>query len=84
LDFLRQNGVKTVDWLVQSADLNPIENLWAIINSRRQIKYGVPVTIIHLIEQIFAIWDDINIALCTKLSDSISNWLNKRTRLNKY
>src|SRR5689334_19726963 len=39
-DFLTRNKILTLDWPPQSPDMNPIENLWAIIKARRQKKFG--------------------------------------------
>jgi hypothetical protein len=36
MDFLAENNVETLDWPPQSPDMNPIENLWAIIKQKRQ------------------------------------------------
>jgi transposase len=73
LDFLSQEGVETLDWPPQSPDMNPIENLWAIIKARRKKKYGVPKTRDELIEQNFDIWNSIETELVEKLANSINN-----------
>ena len=57
----------------QSPDLNPIENLWAIIKSRRQKKYGVPATKEDIITQVFDIWTSIELELLETLADSAIN-----------
>src|SRR5204863_357974 len=44
LDFLRKNNINLLDWPPQSPDMNPIENLWAIIKARRKKKFGVPTS----------------------------------------
>ena len=56
--------------------MNPIENLWAIIKARRKKKYGVPTSKNELIEQIFDIWNDIDVGLVHTLADSA----NKRVQ----
>ena len=70
LDFLADNGLQTLPWPAQSPDLNPIENLWAIIKARLKKNFGIP-TKNELIDQIFTIWNDIDSELCEKLSDSM-------------
>lgn len=75
MDFLASNGVETIDWPPQSPDLNPIENLWAIVKSRRAKKFGVPTNRNDLIEQIFEIWDGLEPELITNLIESIPNRL---------
>ena len=76
-DFLAENSVETLDWPPQSPDMNPIENLWAIVKRQRQKKYGVPPTKDAIIEQIFEIWDNLDPVIVSNLADSA----NKRVLL---
>ena len=81
MEFLGAKGVPTLSWPPSSPDLNPIENLWAIIKARRQKKFGFPKTKNDLIEQIFAVWGDVDQELCLKLALSIENRLRECLRL---
>lgn len=81
MDFLQENNAETLNWPPQSPDMNPIENLWAVIKKRRQKKYGVPPTKAALIEQIFDIWDNIEQDFINKLADSCNNRVNQVLKL---
>ena len=80
-DFLARNKISTLDWPPQSPDMNPIENLWAMVKSRRQKKFGIPKTKRELIEQVFQIWDEIDETMLDSLSDSIESRLLEVIRL---
>lgn len=80
-DFLEENEVPTLDWPPQSPDMNPIENIWNIVKNRRQKKFGFPATKEELIEQIFEIWEEIDISLIESLNRSIKNRLEEVLRL---
>jgi transposase/DNA-binding transcriptional MerR regulator len=88
MDFFNTSGVDVLDWPAQSPDMNPIENLWAIIKARRQKKYGFPLNREELIYQIFDIWDNIEPELVSKLADSankrVSEVLKLNGRISKY
>jgi transposase len=77
MDFLAQNQIQTLDWPPQSPDLNPIENLWAIIKARRFKKFGIPRSRIELIDQIFEMWEAIDQELLDTLVNSIENRLRE-------
>lgn len=81
MDFLDENNIETLVWPPQSPDMNPIENLWAIIKRRRKKKYGVPTTKNALIEQIFDIWDNIEPELVDKLASSANKRINEVLKL---
>jgi transposase len=86
--FMDEKNIETLDWPPQSPDLNPIENLWAIIKARRQKKFGMPRSRKDLIEQIFFIWDDIEPEIVSKLADSankrIKECLKAKGKITKY
>ena len=79
--FMAENDIETLPWPPQSPDMNPIENLWAIIKARRQKKFGLPKSKSDLIEQIFDIWDNIEPKLVENLADSANKRVNAVLKL---
>lgn len=53
-DFLRQQGIPTMEWPPYSPDLSPIENLWAIL--KRKVHTTRQTTVPQLVARINAIW----------------------------
>ena len=88
MDFLEEINIETLDWPPQSPDMNPIENLWAVIKKRRQKKYGLPRDKEELIVQIFDIWDNIEPEFMLKLANSantrIKAVLKLKGKVSKY
>jgi transposase len=86
--FMAQNDIEVLPWPPQSPDMNPIENLWAIIKQKRQKKYGLPKTKAELIEQIFDIWDNIEQKMVENLANSANKRINKvlkmKGKVSKY
>uniref|UniRef100_A0A8C6XLX5 Tc1-like transposase DDE domain-containing protein n=1 Tax=Naja naja TaxID=35670 RepID=A0A8C6XLX5_NAJNA len=64
--WMKRHGVRLLDWLAQSPDLNPIENLWAKIGYEISKKH--PKTKQELTESIIAAWHHI----VTKLGNCLS------------
>lgn len=52
--FLTENHVQTLPWPGNSPDMNPIENLWAVVKKR--LKKTSITTKVQLIEQLIKIW----------------------------
>jgi hypothetical protein len=86
--FMAQNDIDLLPWPPQSPDMNPIENLWAIIKKNRQKKYGLPKTKSDLIDQIFDVWDNLDPKLVERLADSantrVKEVLKKKGKVTKY
>jgi len=80
-NFLEKNSIPTLPWPPSSPDLNPIENLWGILKSRRQKRFGFPLSKSALIEQVFEIWEELDQEILTNLVLSIENRLNEVIRL---
>ena len=74
-EFLVDNEVPVLNWPPQSPDLNPIENLWHILKSRRAKKFGPVRTKSDIITQTLEIWNEFGIEICEKLSRSLKKRL---------
>ena len=77
IDFLRDQNVQTLNWPPQSPDLNPIENLWALIKRKLKKNFPTPKTRDQLIDQVFAVWEDIDSDLRNNLIKSMTNRLKE-------
>ena len=55
--FLRDNGVAVTDWPALSPDLNPIENVWAML--KREIRQRCPQTLGELEHTLTQVWHEV-------------------------
>ena len=69
MQFLEQSQVPVLEWPPQSPDLNPIENLWAIVKKR--ISEKNPATVDELWDVMKIVWDQVSVELCQKLYRSM-------------
>ena len=72
-DYLKVYANVLEGWLSGSPDLNPIENLWAIVTQR--ITELNPETIEDLEQIILEVWDSVETDLIHRLIDSMRNRL---------
>lgn len=75
MSWLQQKGIEVLEWPAMSPDLNPIENLWALI--KRRIEKCDPSTKSDLKELIEEIWDGIDVELIKCLIKSMKNRLQE-------
>jgi transposase len=76
-DFLAHHGIPTLEWPAQSPDLNPIENMWAVLKARRARQKLTPKTRKDLIEQMSELWSTIEENFRENLSNSIPKRLSE-------
>ena len=66
---LQHHGLEVLPWPARSPDLNPIENLWAIVSQRVYDKsYSTPR---QLLAAVKAEWDAIPSSICQRLVDGM-------------
>jgi transposase len=69
LAWMENEGVNRMDFPPYSPDLNPIENLWAVL--KRNIDARMPTDIEQLTKVTIEEWSKISVTLCQNLVDSM-------------
>lgn len=64
-EYLMENNIQTLKWPAQSPDMNPIENLWAIV--KRKVEVLQPKSKNELKEAIIQAWSEITPEITMKL-----------------
>lgn len=72
--WLHDNGIEVLDWPSSSPDLNPIENLWALM--KRRLRNEPQRTVQGLKDKIQEIWDSITPNECQYLINTMNRRLN--------
>jgi transposase len=67
--WFEDNAIYLLEWPPSSPDMNPIENIWSIID---QELAKMPITCTaDLKREIFRIWEELDVSLCERLVDSL-------------
>jgi transposase len=76
LQYLQEHGIDVMDWPPYSLDLNPIENLWALLKAEMYWLFpdlsGMPnteETLDYLIQCAIHMWDTLDFAILNRLMD---------------
>jgi transposase len=70
-DFFEESKIAVMDWPAQSPDLNPIENIWALMKKKIG-KHGRPPSgILELWEIVQKQWDEISVDDCRSVIESM-------------
>uniref|UniRef100_H3G944 Tc1-like transposase DDE domain-containing protein n=1 Tax=Phytophthora ramorum TaxID=164328 RepID=H3G944_PHYRM len=69
--FFEEQGVNVLDWPARSPDLNPIENLWALLDRKVYPNGRQHANVGDLTAAILAAWKNIDQATLTTLIDSM-------------
>jgi hypothetical protein len=79
--FLKRNRIPTLNWPPQSPDINPIENIWNIIKAHRNKIFGLPYNRYELVEQIFNIWEALEIEVVERCIENMERRLTEVLRM---
>ena len=69
--YIERRRIPSMDWPSQSPNLNPIENLWSILDTR--LKHRRPQSSEELFQMLLAGWRELPVDLLTTLADSMVN-----------
>jgi hypothetical protein len=69
--WFKDHGYDVMLWPAQSPDLNPIEHLWDIVKRKLGAFETPPEGIMELWERIQDVWNEIPVAECRKLIESM-------------
>lgn len=74
--WLHEQDFKLLEWPAQSPDLNPIENLWALLKKGLANNYDSPPSSLPVLyDRVQEQWYNLSLDLCEKLVKSMSNRL---------
>jgi len=71
MDFFDEQKIKLLDWPAHSPDLNPIENLWAMMARIVYLNGRQYANVAELTTAILAAWDSIEQGTLRKLIESM-------------
>lgn len=74
-NWLRDEGIRVLDWPSQSPDINPLEHLWMHLKRQLSRYEKAPKGVWELWERAAKVWEGIDAEVCQRLIESIPNRL---------
>ena len=74
MEYLEDSGINVMDWPAQSPDLNPIENLWSILDQK--CKNRKPKNLEDLFQELLKAWNELEVDLLQRLVNSMPDRIN--------
>ena len=81
-NWLKKNGIRILQWPSSSSDLNPIKNLWDVLEDR--VKKHHPKNKEELALLLMEEWDKIELPVLVKLVGSVPSRLNEYIKMKGY
>ena len=75
LEFYEKNKIERIEWPAKSPDLNPIENIWAIV--KRELEKRKVTKQAEIIENIQEIWKKLDQEIIRNCIDSVTGRIMK-------
>jgi hypothetical protein len=72
-EWLKVNKVKLLDWPAQSPDINPIENLWNIVDQKIRKRTNKPTNVGELWEAVQQEWNELDQQIIRNLYVSMTS-----------
>ena len=86
LEFYREKDIKVIDWSPYSPDLNRIENIWAIMKQKLEVRKFATIT--SLKSKLYNIWGILEGEFvkntCISIYDRINEFLSAEGGLTNY
>lgn len=79
-EFLEKNGIEVLEWPAQSPDINPIEHLWAILDTKLEERSLTKKIVLQ--EKMVEAWNQIDLQIIKNLVESMPKRLEAVIKAN--
>ena len=85
MNYLSEQEFEVMDWLAQSSDLSPIENMWRLLKIKLNEYDTFPKGMIELYDRVVHTWCNvITVEDCRKIIDSMSSRIEECIKAKGY
>ena len=81
-EFFCQHGIQRMEWPARSLDMNPVENLWELLDCRLRGRPHIPQTLAELRQVLVDEWHDIPQVDITNLIGNMRRRCTELLRVN--